>query len=121
MSTQSSYSSNIVQVAASVEVSNDAGNPLPVSVAPVTVVSEGRLLTAGAWTPGADVVGVLTSVSFTVLTGTVTFVDSNGTSVGPLPAGASASWAAEDRDTLTGPQSITAAAASTALVTWTSR
>lgn len=120
MSTNSSYAATAVTVAGSIEVANDAGNALPVTAAPVTLVAEALLLNNSAWTPAA-VTGVLTSVSVTVLTGTATVVDSNGTSVGPLPAGTSAAWSVEDRDTLTGPQSITAAAASTALVTWTSR
>lgn len=92
-----------------------------VDCAPV-VNAQARLLAASqAWTPGTDVVGTLTGVSVTGLTGTYTVVDQSGTSVGPLPAGTTLTWSNEQEGTLQGPQSITTAAASTAVVTWTQR
>lgn len=88
-----------------------------------TVSAEGRLLTAAqVWTPGADVVGTLTGVTLTVLTGSASYLDASGTAVGPLPAGFTASWnLSDDGNVLTPPQSITAAAASTVHVGWTRR
>lgn len=90
--------------------------------AAVTLSAQAKLLGAAAsWTPGGDVVGTLTSVTFTVLTGTVTLTDADGTVSAALPAGTSLAWGTEDRDALTGPQSITTAAASSAIVGWTQR
>lgn len=88
----------------------------------VTQTSEAVLLAAGqSWTPGGNLVGTLTGLTFQVLTGTATLVDTSGTNVAGIPAGTSVSWNAEDNNTLTGPQSITADAASTVLVSWTRR
>lgn len=87
-----------------------------------TLSSQGRLVAPGTpWTPGADVVGTLTSVTFTVLSGTATLVDADGTSSPGLPAGLSSTWNSEDDNILTGPQSITAAAASSIWVHWVQR
>ena len=88
----------------------------------ITQTSEARLLAAGqSWTPGGDLVGTLTGLTFQVLTGTATLVDTSGTNVAAIPAGTSVSWNGEDNNILTGPQSITADAASTVLVSWTRR
>lgn len=88
----------------------------------ITQSSEARLLAAGqSWTPGGDLVGTLTGLTFQVLTGTASLVDSSGTAVAAIPAGTSVSWNGEDNNILTGPQSITADAASTVLVSWTRR
>lgn len=90
--------------------------------AAITSTAEARTLAAGqSWTPGADVVGVLTGVTFQVLTGTATLVDASGTNIAGIPAGTSVSWNVEDANILTGPQSITADATSTVLVNWTRR
>lgn len=90
----------------------------------VTVRAQHVLLAAGQSWPatGGPVVGALVSVSFTVLTGTASVTDSNGTAAAGLPVGASATWSAEpSQSTLTGPQAITAAAASSVYVNWTER
>lgn len=87
-----------------------------------TLSAQGRLVADAdaAWTPGADVVGTLTSVTLTVLSGTATVTDANGTVMAGLPAGYTATWEAADDNTLTGPQSIDAIGGSTAVV-WTQR
>lgn len=88
----------------------------------VTVRSQHRLVAAAdaAWTPGADVTGTLLSVSYTVLSGTATVLDSNGTSAS-VPAGLSATWSVDDDpDILTGPTSIDAVGGTTYVV-WTER
>jgi hypothetical protein len=91
-------------------------------VEPVTLNSQAILLAAGqSWTPGGNVTGVLTSVSATVITGTATLTDSNGTVTAGIPVGATVEWSVEDANTLVGPQSITADAASSVLVTWLQR
>lgn len=91
-------------------------------VVPVTLNSQGRLVADAdaPWTPGADVVGTLTSVTLTVLSGTATVIDQSGTTMAGLPAGYSATWTAEDGSTLLGPQSIDAIGGNTAVV-WTQR
>ena len=88
----------------------------------VTLTAQGRLIgdADAAWTPGADVTGTLTSVTLTVLSGTATVTDSNGTVMTGLPAGYTATWSAEDHSTLTGPQSIDAIGGNTAVV-WTQK
>lgn len=88
----------------------------------LTLTSQGRLVgdADAAWTPGTDVAGVLTSVTFTVLSGTATVTDAGGTVLAGLPAGYSATWTAADHHTLTGPQSIDAIGGNTAVV-WTER
>ena len=73
-----------------------------------------------AWTPGADVVGTLVSVTYTVITGTANVLDANGTAANALPAGVTATWSVEDDNTLTGPQSIDAVGGLT-LVHWLQR
>lgn len=86
-----------------------------------TLTAQAKLLgAAGSWTP-ADVTGVLTSLSFTVLSGTVDLVDESGTALNNLPAGVTMGWSVSDGDTLTGPVSITADTASSAIVSWTQR
>lgn len=87
-----------------------------------TLNAQARLVTDAdpAWTPGTDVVGTLTSVTMTVLTGTATLTDQSGTVLAGLPAGFSATWNAEDDNTLLGPTSIDAVGGST-VVHWTQR
>lgn len=87
-----------------------------------TLTAQGRLVADAdaAWTPGADVVGTLTSVTLTVLSGTATVTDSNGTVMAGLPAGYTATWNASDDNVLVGPQSIDAVGGSTAVI-WTQR
>lgn len=87
---------------------------------PVTVQVQHQLLAATqVWNPPAS--GLL-AVTFNVLAGTATVVDVDGTSAANLPTGLSASWGVEhDAETLTGPQSITANAASQVYVQWTKR
>lgn len=99
----------------------DSSGRLKVVTAPVTLTSQGRVVGAGlSWTPGTDVVGVLTSVTFSVMTGTTTLTDADGTvSAGLLP-GISSTWSVSDGNTLTGPQSISAVGGNT-FVTWTQR
>lgn len=93
-------------------------DPIP---EPDTLTAQARLLTAGqSWTPGTDVVGTLTAVSFSTITGTTTLTDANGTVSAALPPGLSGSWSVADADTLTGPQSIAAVGGNT-WVTWTQR
>lgn len=88
----------------------------------VTLTAQHRLIgdADAAWTPGADVVGALTSVTYTVLSGTATVTDQSGTSAAGLPAGLSTTWNAEDNNTLSGPTSIDAIGGQT-YVTWTQR
>jgi hypothetical protein len=87
-----------------------------------TLTAQGRLVgdADAAWTPGADVAGTLTSVTLTVLSGTATVTDADGTVMAGLPAGYTATWSVEDGNNLTGPQSIDAVAGSVAVV-WTQR
>lgn len=88
--------------------------------AAVTLTSHHFLATSGSnWTP-ALVTGALTSLSYTVLSGTVD-VTAGGVTVSDLPVGVSAAWDAADHDTLTGPTLIAPDAASSALVVWTER
>lgn len=89
---------------------------------PVTLTAQQRLVADAdaAWTPGADVAGTLTSVTFTVLSGTATVTDQNGTVAAGLPAGLTVTWNAEDHDTLSGPQSIDAVGGQV-YVNWTQR
>lgn len=85
----------------------------------VTLTAEARAVTnATPWTPGADVVGTLTSVTATGILGLWDLVDASGTAVTGLPVGLTLSWDAEDANTLTGPQSITPQAGSTVIVNW---
>lgn len=87
----------------------------------VVLTSQAKELGAAAsWTP-ADVAGDLTSLSVTVLSGTATVTDENGTVSAALPAGLTLSWSTSDDNTLTGPDAITTAAASSAIVAWTQR
>jgi len=83
--------------------------PCPSDDTPVTLTAQHRLVgdADAPWTPGADVTGTLTSVTLTVISGTATVLDASGDSAS-LPAGLTATWNAEDSDTLTGPQSIDA-------------
>lgn len=70
------------------------------------------------WTTAAIPAGTtLVGLSYSVVLGTATVVDADGTSIATIPVGYSASWEADsDNDTLTPPTSITAAAASRVLV-----
>lgn len=87
-----------------------------------TLTAQGRLIADAdaPWTPGADVVGTLTSVTLTVLSGTANVVDSNATAMNGLPAGYTATWSVDDDNALTGPNSIDAIGGQTAVV-WTQR
>ena len=88
----------------------------------VTLNSQGRLVgdVDAAWTPGADVVGTLTSVTMTVLSGTATVTDQSGTVLAGLPAGYTGTWTSEDHSTLLGPQSIDAIGGNTVVI-WTQK
>lgn len=94
--------------------------PQQVTPTSVTLSAEGRLIgdADAAWSPGADVVGTLTSVTMTVLSGTATVTDASGTVLTGLPAGLTLTWEADDHSTLTGPQSIDAVGGQT-VVNWT--
>lgn len=70
------------------------------------------------WTPPGG--QVITSLTYTVLTGTATVVDGDGTSVATLPAGLSATWNAEDDNSILPPQSITSVGGQV-YVHWTAR
>jgi hypothetical protein len=87
-----------------------------------TLTAQGRLIADAdtPWTPGGDVVGTLTSVTMTVLSGTCTLTDQSGTVLTGLPAGYTATWSVADENTLTGPTSIDAIGGQTAVV-WTQR
>lgn len=87
-----------------------------------TLTAQARLVgdADAAWTPGADVVGTLTSVTFTVLTGTATLTDQSGTVLAALPVGYTATWSVGDDGTLQGPLSIDAIGGNT-VVHWTVR
>lgn len=85
----------------------------------VTLTAQHQLLSAGqTWTPPGGV--TLTSVTYTVLSGTATVVDQSGDSAAGLPAGLSATWNAEDHSALTPPQSVAAVGGQT-YVNWTQR
>lgn len=94
-----------------------------VSCDPVeTVSAQARTLTnATPWTPGADVVGTLTSLTVTGTGGLWDMVDQSGTALTGLPAGLTLTWTAEDPNTLSGPQSITPQAGATVVAHWTQR
>lgn len=96
--------------------------PCPSDDTTQTLTAQARLVADAdaPWTPGADVVGTLTSVTMTVLSGTATLTDQNGTVLAGLPAGFTATWSAEDDNTLSGPTSIDAVGGST-VVHWTQR
>lgn len=96
--------------------------PCPSDDTVVTLTAQGRLVgdADAPWTPGGDVVGTLTSVTMTVLSGTATLTDQSGTVLTGLPAGYTATWTVADENTLTGPQSIDAIGGQTAVV-WTQR
>lgn len=88
-----------------------------------TVTAQHRLIgdADAAWTPGADVVGTLLSVTYTVLSGTADVTDQSGTVATGLPAGLTTTWSTEDdANTLSGPQSIDAVGGQTYVV-WTQR
>ena len=108
-----------VAVAAGAIVVCPAATVIPSTI---TLNSQGRLVADAdaAWTPGADVVGTLTSVTLTVLSGTATVTDQSGTVLTGLPAGYTATWTAEDHSTLLGPQSIDAIGGNTVVI-WTQK
>lgn len=90
----------------------------------VVVVAQARLVAAGApWTPAADApAGSVTGLTVTVLSGTGSITDGDGTVSSPIPAGTSLSWGAqEERGALTAPQQIAANAGGSLLVSWTVR
>lgn len=93
---------------------DSAGRLKTSPIASVALNSQHRLVADAdaAWTPGTDVTGTLTAVTFTVLSGTATVLDSNGTSAS-LPVGFSGTWSVDDVNSLTGPQSIDAIGGST--------
>ncbi|MYR62700.1 hypothetical protein GTY54_43035 [Streptomyces sp. SID625] len=101
-----------------------AGNiiPCPSDNTVRTLTAQARLIADAdtPWSPGADVVGTLTSVTMTVLSGTATLTDQNGTVAAGLPAGYTATWSVEDDNTLNGPTSIDAVGGTT-VVHWTQR
>jgi hypothetical protein len=88
----------------------------------VTLTAQHRLIADAdaPWTPGADVAGTLTSVTYTVLSGTATVTDQNGTVAAGIPAGMTATWNVEDNNALSGPQSIDAVGGQI-YVHWTQR
>lgn len=89
---------------------------------PVTATAQARTLTnATPWTPGADVVGTLLSLTVTGTSGLWDMVDQSGTVLTGLPAGLTLTWSVEDNNTLTGPQSITPQAGATVVAHWTQR
>lgn len=86
----------------------------------ITLKTQARLLNAtDSWTPGTDVLGILTSVGFVVLAGTADLEDFNGTLSPGLPQSTAAQWSALDGNVLTGPNFITANTPGQVLVTWT--
>jgi hypothetical protein len=97
--------------------------PCAAIAVPVTVNAQHRLIgdADAPWTVGADVVGTLVSVAYTILSGSATVTDQSGTVAAGLPAGLSVSWSAEpDADTLLGPASIDAIGGQV-YVHWTQR
>lgn len=94
----------------------------PGDVTAETLTAQARQLTNGTpWTPGGDVVGTLTSLTVTGVSGLWDMVDSNGTALTGLPAGLTMSWTAEDANTLTGPTSVTPQAGASVVAVWTQR
>lgn len=89
-------------------------------VTPVVSAQHFDVLPGGPWTPAGQVAGTLTSLSYTVLSGTATVVDSNGTSIATIPTGYSATWDNGIEGTLTGPQSI-ASVGGRVLVVWSEK
>lgn len=89
---------------------------------PVTLTSQARQLTnVTPWTPGGDVVGTLTSLTVTGVSGLWDMVDQSGTALTGLPAGLTLTWSAEDDNTLSGPTSVTPQAAASVVAVWTQR
>ena len=78
-----------------------------------------NIVPASAWTPAISG-GTLTSVSFTVVSGTASITDANGTVSTGIPTGFSGSWESDDANTLTGPQSI-ASVGGNVVVVWTTK
>lgn len=75
------------------------------------------------WTAASIPAGTkLVALSYSVVSGTATVVDADGTSIATIPTGFSGQWNAQnDREVLTPPTSITPAAASRVLVTMSVR
>jgi hypothetical protein len=87
-----------------------------------TLTAQARQVTnAAPWTPGADVVGTLTSLTVTGTGGLWDMVDQSGTALIGLPPGLTLTWTAEDDNTLTGPTSITPQPGSSVVAHWTQR
>lgn len=87
----------------------------------VTLFAQHLNVTPGApWTPAAVTVGrTLTAVTYTVITGTATVADSNGTAVSAIPAGFSATWGNDRERAVTPPSSIAADVGGRVIVHWT--
>ncbi|GGZ23321.1 hypothetical protein GCM10010387_15560 [Streptomyces inusitatus] len=91
----------------------------PGPCAAVAVTAQHKDVTAGtSWTP-ADAGGTVTALTYTVLAGTATVTDQNGTAVSALPTGLTVSWENNEEGTLSPPQSVTADVGSRVLVHWT--
>lgn len=87
-----------------------------------TLTAQARQLTnATPWTPGADVVGTLTSLTVTGVSGLWDMVDQNGTALTGLPAGLTLTWSVTDDNTLSGPTSVTPQVGSSVVANWTVR
>lgn len=96
--------------------------PCPDDATVQTLTAQGRVLTdTTPWTPGADVVGTLTSLTLTGTTGLWDVVDASGTNLTGLPAGLTLTWEADDDNQLTPPQSVTPQAGSSVVAHWTQR
>lgn len=86
---------------------------------PQTLAAQHQLVTPGVpWTP--PVGATITSLTYTVLTGTGDVLDSDGGFVSGIPAGMSATFTAEDSNTLDPPQAIESVGGQV-YVHWTTR
>ncbi|MCY0957737.1 hypothetical protein [Streptomyces sp. H27-H5] len=91
------------------------------SQTPATLNSQHKDVVPGnPWVPANNTTGVLTSITYSILSGTGTVTDADGTVIATLPAGLSTTWEAQDENTLTPPTSI-ASVGGRIYVTWTSR
>lgn len=92
----------------------------PTPLTPITLNSYHRLVgdVDAAWTP-AEVVGTLTSVTYSILSGTANVIDSGGAVAAGLPSGLSGTWEiTPDTASLNPPQSIDAVGGSVYVI-WT--
>lgn len=86
---------------------------------PITASRHFDTLPGNPWTP-ALVTGTLTSITYTVLTGTATVTDSTGVVIAGLPIGLTSTWQNDLEQSLTGaPLSIAADPGSRLYVSWT--